>query len=111
MFGLLGPRQVKGWQGSPRLLHISRQRARAVATTVHVAAGSLLIACAVAILVAPSAPGLWRPLAIGAGVVSLCAFATFWDGQIGKAADEGALGLMASLALLGCAVALPGAFT
>ena len=58
----------------------------------------------------PWAPGWWRPLAITGGAIGVAAFLSFYDGQIKLVVQEGGIGLLASLAPLLVALALPGAF-
>ena len=54
---------------------------------LHVTAGIAILACAVAIAVAPSAPDLWRPPAVLGAGMSPGAFARFeswsWSGREG----------------------------
>jgi hypothetical protein len=110
--GRLLPGVVKGWQGSSWLLDSTIPGAwlNAVIVTLHVVAGLLTIACAVAVVFAPVYPGWWRPLAIGAAIVGLAAFAVLWDGQTRLLVEEGAIGALVSVILLGGALEFPLAF-
>src|SRR5664280_409205 len=71
-------------------------------------AGAVILGCAAAIVIAPSAPGWWRPLAIVGAASGLGAFAVFYDGQVRLLAVEGAIGAVVSLILLVTAIAIPG---
>ena len=110
--GWLLPGVVKGWQGSSWLLGgtVTDAWLNAVVVTLHVVAGLVTIACAVAIVLAPAHPGWWRPLAIGAAILGLAAFATFWDGQVRLLVEEGAIGALVTAVLLGAALEFPLAF-
>jgi hypothetical protein len=70
----------------------------------------MILACGAAIGVVPWAPGWWRPLAIAGGAIGVAAFLSFYDGQIKLVVQEGGIGLLASLAPMLVALALPGAF-
>jgi fluoride ion exporter CrcB/FEX len=74
--------------------------------SLHVTAGIVLLACAVAIALAPSLPGWWRPLAITGAALGLVAFSVFWDGQTRLLFEEGVIGAVVSLVLLIGAIAL-----
>ena len=78
---------------------------------LHVIAGIAMIACAVAIAFAPSAPQWWRPLAIVGAALSIAGFAVFWDGQTQLLAQEGVIGAVFSLILLASAIAFSSAFS
>jgi uncharacterized YccA/Bax inhibitor family protein len=110
--GWLLPDAVKEWQGRSWLLGstVTDGWLNAVVVTVHVVAGMLTMACAVAIAFAPAYPGWWRPLAMGAAIVGLAAFAVFWDGQTSLLVEEGAIGALVSIILLGAALEFPLAF-
>jgi hypothetical protein len=107
--GWLLPEAVKDWQGRSWLLGstIADSWLDAVVVTLHVVAGMVTMACAVAIAFAPAYPGWWRPLAIAAGIIGLAAFAVFWDGQARLLVEEGAIGALVSLILLGAALEFP----
>jgi hypothetical protein len=79
-------------------------------TVVHVAAGVAFMAAAVAIALAGTIPGWWRPLMVSGAVLGLVAFALFWDGQARSLAEQGAIGAAVSLLLLAVAVVFPAAF-
>jgi hypothetical protein len=48
----------------------------------------------------------WRSAAIGAAVLSALVFILFWDGKLLALDDQGGIGVLISLALLGCVVLL-----
>jgi hypothetical protein len=107
-FGILVPGTLKEWRGSSWLLGraITGDRLRTLVLALHVTAGIVILACAVAIALAPSAPGWWRPPAIVGAVVGIAGFAVFWDGQTQLLAQEGVIGVFISLLLLVSAIAL-----
>jgi len=111
-FGLLVPRQMKQWRGTSRLLGrvLDPGQVRTAVPVLHVMAGVVILACAAAVTLAPSAPGWWFPLAILGSVLGIAAFATFWDGQLRYTVAEGGVGLGASIVLLTGALALQAAF-
>ena len=111
-FGLLVPRQMKQWRGTSRLLGrvLDPGQVRTAVPVLHVMAGVVILACAAAVALAPSAPGWWFPLAILGSVLGIAAFATFWDGQLRYIVAEGGVGLGASIVLLIGALALQPAF-
>ena len=111
-FGLLVPRQMKQWRGTSRLLGrvLDPGQVRTAVPVLHVMAGVVILACAAAVALAPSAPGWWFPLAILGSVLGIAAFATFWDGQLRYIVAEGGVGLGASIVLLIGALALQAAF-
>jgi hypothetical protein len=113
MFGFLGPRQMKDWLGTSRILGpvLSASRLRTAIPVVHVLAGAAIIATGIAIALAPLMPALWPPLAILGGVASIAAFGAFWDGRPKYIVQEGGIGLGLSLILLIVAVAIPGIFS
>ena len=110
--GWLLPGAVKEWQGSSWLLGstITDASLNGIVVMLHVVAGILTMACAVAIAFAPAYPGWWRPLAIGAALVGVAAFAVFWDGRTRLLVEEGAIGAFVSTILLGAALQFPLAF-
>ncbi len=111
-FGIHIPGQVKGWLGSSWLLGgvITGDRLNALVLLLHVAAGIAILGCAVAIGLAPWAPGAWPPFAIVGAVFGLVAFAVLWDGQMPLFVREGGIGLVVSLSLLAGAIAFAEAF-
>jgi hypothetical protein len=113
MFGFLGPRQMKEWMGTSRILGpvLTANRLHAVIPVVHVVAGVAVMATGLAIALAPLVPGLWPPLAVLGGVASIAAFAAFWDGRPKYIVQEGGIGLGLSAILLTAALALPGVFS
>lgn len=110
--GSVLPSPIPAWRGSSWLFG-SLLTGRTLTTTVvglHVIAGVLIVASALAIGLAPSVPGWWRPLAAAGGTVGIVAFAVFWDGQTNLLFDEGGLGALLSALLIAAAVLFPGAF-
>lgn len=106
--GSVLPGPIKAWRGRSWLLSdtVTGDQLRRVVVSLHVAAGIALLACAVAIALAPSLPGWWRPLAITGAAIGLVAFSVFWDGQTRLLFEEGVIGAAVSLALLIGAIAL-----
>lgn len=97
--GAVLPRDIPRWSGRSRLLGsaLTGQGLIVLSRALHVTAGILILACAVALAFEhPS----WRGLAVAGSVVGLVAFAVFWDGQVTFLAEEGVIGVGASLALL-----------
>lgn len=110
--GSVLPGPVTDWRGSSWLLggSVASDQLKVIVVALHVIAGILTLACAVAVGFAPSLPGWWRPLAIVGAAFGLAAFATFWDGQTRLLLEEGAIGAVISLLLLLTALAWPRAF-
>jgi hypothetical protein len=108
--GSVLPGPIKAWRGRSWLLSdtVTGDQLRRVVVSLHVAAGIALLACAVAIALAPSLPGWWRPLAITGAAIGLVAFTVFWDGQTRLLFEEGVIGAVVSLVLLIGAIALAG---
>jgi hypothetical protein len=106
--GSVLPGPIKAWRGRSWLLSdtVTGDQLRRVVISLHVAAGIALLACAVAIALAPSLPGWWRPLAITGAAIGLVAFSVFWDGQTRLLFEEGVIGAVVSLVLLIGAIAL-----
>ena len=106
--GSVLPGPIKAWRGRSWLLSdtVTGDQLRRVVVSLHVAAGIALLACAVAIALAPSLPGLWRQLAITGAAIGLVAFSVFWDGQTRLLFEEGVIGAVVSLVLLIGAIAL-----
>lgn len=101
------PSQLNARQGSMLLSGVlGSDGARPLVAALDVATGVTVIACAVAIAAARSAPGWWRPLAIASALLGLVAFAVFFDGQVDLLFEEGAIGAVISLVLLVGAIAL-----
>lgn len=48
----------------------------------------------------------WRPVVIGSSVLSAVLFALFWDGQMQRLPDKGAIGILISVGLLDLALLL-----
>jgi len=112
IYGFIIPIKIKEWKGSSWLLGnaIKGDRLRKLVLVLHVAAGIVTFACAVAIAIAPLAPELWRPLGIAGAIIGIVGFAVFWDGQTQFLVDEGLIGASISLALLVSAIVFAGAF-
>jgi hypothetical protein len=109
---LFVPDMLKGWRGRSWLLGsaITGDRLKALAAALHVGAGVLILASALAIAFAPLAPGWWAPLSIVGSALGMAGFAVFWDGQTGRVVEEGGIGAALSVILLASAVAFPNAF-
>ena len=109
--GSMLPGPIKEWRGSSWLLGsvVTGDRLTLLVIGLHVIAGTATIAGALAIGFAPSVPGWWRPLAIIGGALGVTAFAVFWDGQIQLLFEEGGIGALVSLVLLGTAILSPAA--
>jgi len=111
-YGFVPGQVVKAWKGNSRLLSSLLDSVR-VETAVHVlfvTAGVVMVAVALAIAFAPWTPGWWRPLAVVGSIVGVAGFVVFWDGQRRLLVQEGVIGAVISLTLLGVAIALPKAF-
>ena len=108
--GSVLPGPIKAWRGRSWILSdtVTGDQLRRVVVSLHVAAGIALLACAVAIALAPSLPGWWRPLAITGAAIGVVAFTVFWDGQTRLLFEEGVIGAVVSLVLLIGAIALAG---
>ncbi len=104
---------VKAWKGTSWLLGgaFTGERLKGLITILNFTAGIVTIGCALAIAFAPSAPGLWRPLAVASGIVGIAAFFALWDGQTRLLFEEGAMGAAVSLVLLGGALVFGEAFS
>jgi hypothetical protein len=102
------PGPIKEWNGTSWLLGVVvHGRLKTLIVGLHVVAGILTIATAVAVGLEPRFAGSWRlPAVIGAGL-GLAAFALFWDGQVRLLAQEGAIGAVFSAVLLMAAAAWP----
>ena len=101
------PDPIKEWKGMSWLLGsaVTDERLKALVVGLHVVAGIATLGSALAIGLAPSIPGWWRPLAIAGGAVGFVAFAVFWDGQTRLLFQEGAIGALVSLIILVIAMA------
>ncbi len=102
-----------GWKGSSVLLGsvITGDSLKTLAGGLWLVAGVGLMGAGVAIALAPWVPALWRPIALGAGLIGVLSFAVFWDGQVQLLVDEGVVGMALSLVILSGAAAFPQAFT
>ena len=109
-FGILVPVRLKEWKESSWLLGnaLAGNRLKALVLVLHIMAGIVILTCAVAIALARLVPGLWRLLAIAGGILSVAAFAVFCDGQMALFAQEGGIGLAASLIPVASAFLVPG---
>lgn len=106
------PGVFEGWRGSSWLLGsaITGGRLETLVLALHVTAGIVILACAVAIAFVPSAPSWWRSLAIAGAGIGIVSFSIFWDGQTQRLVTQGAIGAGISLILLVSAIAFPQAF-
>jgi hypothetical protein len=111
-FGILMPDTLKEWSSRSRLFGsgLTGNRLKSLVRAIHVIAGITILACAVAIAFVPSAPGLWRLLAVAGAGLGMAAFALFWDGQAHLLAQEGLIGGVLSLILLVIGIAFPRLF-
>ncbi len=109
-FGILMPDTLKEWSGRSRLFGLNGNRLKGPVRAFHVMAAVTILACAVAIAFVPSAPGLWRLLAVAGAGLGVAAFALFWDGQAHLLAQEGLIGGVLSLILLVIGIAFPRLF-
>lgn len=114
MVYLIAPYWIKwgAWKGSSALLGsaVAGDSLKALAGGLWVVAGIGLVGAGLAIALAPWIPSLWRPIAIGAGLIGILGFAVFWDGQVQLLVDEGVIGMVLSLVILSGAAAFPQAF-
>ena len=112
-FGMIGMREIKGWKGTSRLLGgiLTADAVRTLVPPVFIIAGALIVGCAIAVIFTSLAPGWWRPLAILGSAIGIVGFAVFWDGQGKLFAQEGGIGLGASVVLLVAALVFPRAFS
>ena len=103
---------IKEWKGTSWILGstIQTERLKKITFGLHVAAGILVMLCALAIALNPLAPGWWRPFAIGGAIVGIVGFVIYWDGQTKFLVEEGLIGASISLCLLVAAIVFAGAF-
>ena len=106
------PGAVKAWQDRSWLLgdRLTGAPLATLVMTMHVVAGVVILACAVAMGVAPGAPGWWPALAVAGAAQGLAAFVVFWDGRPAMFVEEGGIGAVVSGALLAAALVFPNAF-
>jgi hypothetical protein len=78
----------------------SGDRLEAVATALWVVAGIGLVCTAVAFGLWFPMLDYWRPIAVGASLVSIASFAVVWDGRAEGFAPEGGIGMMISAIIL-----------
>jgi hypothetical protein len=111
-FGILMPDTLEEWRGRSRIVGsaLSGKRPKALLRVLHGVVGIAIFACAVAVPLVPSVPGLWRPFAVTGATLGIAAFALFWDGQARLLAQEGLIGAVLSLILLVIGIAFPGVF-
>jgi len=97
--GAVLPGPIEQWTGRSRLLGgaVTGRALVTLSRIVHVVAGAVLLACAVALALNHAS---WRPLAIAGSAIGLAAFAIFWDGQTEFLAEEGVIGAGVSLVWL-----------
>lgn len=110
--GAMLPGAVKAWQDRSWLLG-DRLTGAPLATLImamHVVAGVVILACALAMGFAPGAPGWWPALAVAGATLGLAAFVVFWDGRVGMFVEEGGIGAVVSGVLLAAALLFPNAF-
>ena len=100
------------WKGVSFLLGntVSTQSLRTVSSWLWIIAGIGLLAAAITIALATFSPGLWRPLAVFGGVSGALSFAVFWDGQLQQFTNQGGIGMIISLVIVGAAVVFAHAF-
>ncbi|MCL5067891.1 MAG: hypothetical protein M1368_06020 [Thaumarchaeota archaeon] len=100
------------WKGVSLLLGgtVSTQSLKAISTGLWVVAGISLLGAALTIALAPLVPGWWRPIAIMGGLAGAVSFAVFWDGQMQQFTNQGGVGMIISLVIVGSAVAFAHAF-
>lgn len=100
--GSVLPSPIKEWKRTSWLLGSAVMNARlpALVVALHVMAGIATVACALAIGLADSVPGWWRPLAMAGSVLGIAPFSVFWDGQSKLLFEEGAVGAILSMILL-----------
>jgi hypothetical protein len=104
---------VKGWKARSWLLRstITGEKLKTLSRILWAIAGIGSIAAGIAIAFASSAQELWRPLAIVGSLVGMLGFAVFWDGQVKRSVNQGALGLVIDLIILLSAITVPQAFS
>lgn len=104
---------LKEWRGRSWLLGsvVPGDRLKTLVAVLHVSAGVVILASAVAIALAPWVPGWWRPLAMLGAALGLAGLAVFYDGQPRRLVEEGAIGAGISLLLLVSAIVFAGAFS
>jgi hypothetical protein len=98
-----------GWSGTSWLLGdaVGAEALRRLALALWVVAGLGLVATGAAIGFALPGAAAWRVVAIVASAVGVLSFFVFWDGRADRLVAEGVLGMLASLAVLAAALALP----
>ncbi|HAF09009.1 MAG TPA: hypothetical protein DCK98_02865 [Chloroflexi bacterium] len=108
-YGLAPGQVVTEWKGVSQLFGgaLTFDRTHVAVQVSFGSAVVALLACALAIALAPLVPGWWRPLAVVGSVAGLAGFALFWDGQGQLLVQEGVIGVARSLTLLIVAIAFP----
>jgi hypothetical protein len=98
-----------GWRGSSLLLgnSIVGQTLKMLTIDLWAVAGVGLIATGITIAFISFFRRFWRPLAIGASLVSILSLWVFWDGQQSSFSSQGGIGMIVSLAILTAAIVLP----
>ena len=89
---------------------VSAQSLRTVSSWLWIIAGIGLLAAALSIAFANVTPGLWRPLAIFGGLAGALSFTIFWDGQLQQFTNQGGIGMIISLVVVGGAAFFAHAF-
>ena len=109
MYALQSGKVLEGWAGQALLLGsiFSGRRLEALAVTLWAVAGIGLLCTAVAFGLWSSGSDYWRPIAIGASLVSIASFAVVWDGRAMGFAPEGGIGMIISAIILAGAIGLP----
>ena len=108
MYALQSRKVLEGWAGQAMLLGsiFSGLRLEELAVILWAVAGIGLLCTAVAFGLWSSGSDYWRPIAIGASLVSIASFALVWDGRAEGFAPEGGLGMIVSAIILAGAVGL-----
>lgn len=108
IFASQSRRVFEGSTGQPLLLGttLSGNRLEALAVILWAVAGIGLMAAAIAF--GPWFPisNLWRPIAVGASLVSIASFAVVWNGRAGSLVAEGGIGMIISAIILAGVVGL-----
>ncbi len=109
----MAPSISQGWRGSSAALGgvVSRDNLMDLTVGLWVLAGLGLLVAASMIVFPSLAPGIWRPLAVGAALVGAASFVVFFDGQTQLFVNQGGVGLIISLGIAAGASAFPQAFS
>jgi len=106
MYASQSGKVLEGWTGQALLLGsvFSGRRLEALAVILWAVAGIGLLCAAIAFGLWSSGSDFWRPIAIGASLVSIASFAVVWDGRAMGFAPEGGIGMIISAIILAGAV-------